>query len=192
MIESARNLPLPGLHPRSRLLSEYIDHDLQPRRQKRIERHLRRCSRCRELVDSLTRTVHALGSMQTTTRPGLAQSVIAALRTDGPTPRSPSGRSARGGRSARLLLIQGSGESAPARRRRALARLSYAGRLRLTLPIALLVGAAITLLNQSQMIFAGRIDLEMCAVCALNFVIPFLALNVGLLLAMGATRRRGL
>jgi hypothetical protein len=70
--------------------------------------------------------------------------------------------------------------------------LSYAGRLRLTLPIALLVGAAITLLNQSQMIFAGRIDLEMCAVCALNFVIPFLALNAGLLLAMGATRRKGL
>jgi hypothetical protein len=64
--------------------------------------------------------------------------------------------------------------------------------LRLTLPIGLSVGIILSLINKGYMIFNGRVDVEMCAVCALDFVIPFIALNVGLIVATRVTRRRRL
>jgi hypothetical protein len=62
--------------------------------------------------------------------------------------------------------------------------------LRLTLPLAIAVGVALSLLNQYDMIFGGRSSpLEVCVMCAPNFVIPFLALNVVLLVARLSRRR---
>jgi hypothetical protein len=56
--------------------------------------------------------------------------------------------------------------------------------LRLTLPIALLAGVALSVINEGAMLFEGQIDLGMCAMCAMNFVVPFIALKVALLLSV--------
>jgi hypothetical protein len=54
------------------------------------------------------------------------------------------------------------------------------------------VGIALSLINKGYMIFSGNVDAEMCAVCALDFVIPFVALNAGLVLATRIAGRRRL
>jgi hypothetical protein len=54
--------------------------------------------------------------------------------------------------------------------------------LRLTLPLALLAGAILTLVNMGGQLMDGRIDLRMCAMCAMDFLVPFVALNVALLI----------
>jgi hypothetical protein len=58
------------------------------------------------------------------------------------------------------------------------------GRLRLTLPIALVAGVVLSIINQGGMLFDGRIDFGMCAICAANFVVPFVALNAALLIVL--------
>jgi hypothetical protein len=40
------------------------------------------------------------------------------------------------------------------------------------------------------MIFNGEVTVGMCAICALNFVVPFIALNLGLAIAVGVAKRR--
>jgi hypothetical protein len=50
--------------------------------------------------------------------------------------------------------------------------------LRLTLPLALLAGAILTLVNMGGQLMHGRLDLGMCAMCAMDFLVPFIALNV--------------
>jgi hypothetical protein len=65
--------------------------------------------------------------------------------------------------------------------------------LRLTLPLGLLVGIALSLINQGSMIFSGRANLlEVCLTCSPNFLVPFVALNIALLIAAPVARRRGL
>jgi len=64
--------------------------------------------------------------------------------------------------------------------------------LRLTLPIALLAGVVLSLINQGGILMDGRIDLRMCAMCAANVLVPFAALNAGgliVLLVPGGRRR---
>jgi hypothetical protein len=52
---------------------------------------------------------------------------------------------------------------------------------RVTVPIAFLLGVVLSLVNQGGMLLAGQIDLRMCAICGLNFVLPLLGLNIALL-----------
>jgi hypothetical protein len=54
-------------------------------------------------------------------------------------------------------------------------------RLRITVPIALLAGVAVSLVNHGGMLLSGHIDAQMCAICGLDFLVPFAALNVALL-----------
>jgi hypothetical protein len=63
--------------------------------------------------------------------------------------------------------------------------------LRLTLPIALLTGVVLSLVNMGGMLMHGKIDLGVCMSCALDFLVPFLALNLGLLMLLWAPRRQG-
>jgi hypothetical protein len=60
--------------------------------------------------------------------------------------------------------------------------------LRLTVPTGLLVGAALTLVNQGGMLLHGGIDVGMCAICSLDFLLPFVALNVALVAASRRAR----
>jgi hypothetical protein len=50
--------------------------------------------------------------------------------------------------------------------------------LAVTIPLALLVGLVLSLVNQGGMLFNGQIDVGMCVMCATDFLVPFLALNV--------------
>jgi hypothetical protein len=53
--------------------------------------------------------------------------------------------------------------------------------VRRTLRIALVVGVVLTLINQGGVIFAGHATATTWIRCALNFVVPFLVSNAGLL-----------
>jgi hypothetical protein len=53
--------------------------------------------------------------------------------------------------------------------------------LRRTLRIALIVGVVLTLINLGSVIFAGHATAATWVRCGLNFVVPFLVSNAGLL-----------
>jgi anti-sigma factor RsiW len=188
------------------MLSRYLDGELRQPERLALEEHLSGCPECRGLLESLTSTLQALRSMRPSSRPGLADSVIAALRAKSPSPNVTPVLSARHPDSPTLTVVPNLGldatepasaspETHSARRPLLRALLSYCLRrpqLRLTLPLALLAGVALSLINQGYMIFDGRVDVGMCAICALDFVIPFVALNVALLLATRVVGRRRL
>ena len=70
------------------------------------------------------------------------------------------------------------------RRARSGAALAYCARpehLRRTLRIALVVGVVLTLINQSSVLFGGHPTGLTWIRCALNFVVPFVVSNLGLL-----------
>jgi len=72
--------------------SDYLDGDLDAAGRERVERHARLCPKCREVLDSLARTVAALRELGSTPAraPGsvsAAPGIIARLRAD----RSPPG-----------------------------------------------------------------------------------------------------
>ena len=55
--------------------------------------------------------------------------------------------------------------------------------LRRTVSIAIVVGIILTLINQGSVIAAGHATAATWARCALNFIVPFLVSNAGLLSA---------
>jgi len=57
--------------------------------------------------------------------------------------------------------------------------------LRRTLRIALVVGVVLTLINQGSVIASGHVTIVVWVRCGLNFVVPFLVSNAGLLSARG-------
>jgi hypothetical protein len=57
-------------------------------------------------------------------------------------------------------------------------------------PIAVAAGVVLSVVNMGGTIFDGRIDLGVCLMCAANFLVPFLALNVGLLMLLPLPGRR--
>lgn len=50
-----------------------------------------------------------------------------------------------------------------------------------TVRIALVVGLVLTVINQGSVIAAGDVTIGTWVRCALNFVVPFVVANVGLL-----------
>jgi hypothetical protein len=202
MIERLDQLSMRWGHARPRMLSRHLDGELSDRERHALEAHLGDCARCRAFLQSLCSTIRALGSLQPATRPGVADSVIAAVRASTP---SQTGAAARPQASPSLTVVSdaasvanglstGGPQSQAAGLGVARALMGYCLRrpqLRLTLPLGLLVGITLSLINKGYMIFNGRVDLEMCAICGLDFVIPFVALNVGLLLAARVARRKG-
>jgi anti-sigma factor RsiW len=187
-----RRLPMRLGHARPRTLSRYVDGELRRPQRLALEAHLRACRKCGALHESLSGTVQALASMRPSARPGLSNSIIAALRAQSPAPTDARGRSPLRAASPVLTVLPGTAQRAADRslRRNRLGRLNrrwrhilHGSRVRVILPIALIVGVTLSLVNQGGMLLGGHIDLEMCAICGLNFVIPFVALNVVLLVA---------
>lgn len=79
---------------------------------------------------------------------------------------------------------QGSRRPEPRRRaavREALAFCAQRRNLRRTVRIALVVGVLLTLINQGALIASGHATAATWGRCALNFVVPFLVSNAGLL-----------
>lgn len=62
--------------------------------------------------------------------------------------------------------------------------------LRFTVPIGLVLGTVLALVNKGAMLLEGDISVGMCAICALDFLLPFVAINVVLLAAARVTWSR--
>jgi hypothetical protein len=191
-------------HLQVQLLSRYLDGELACAERDAVESHLHRCPHCERTLASLERTVSALASMRSAARPGLADTIIAAIPSESSDQNGASRREPRQEgapvlrvvhdvvpRIARQQFGSGDHEEGP---RRLGALLSYClGRtqLRLTLSLALLVGIVLSLINQGDMIFSGHDALlAICLTCAPNFVVPFLAINAALLIAGRLSRPR--
>lgn len=152
-------------HLSPRTLSRFIDGELPDATRRHVEDHVSVCPGCRRMLRSLARTVQALGALERERADGRADRIIAILRRP---ERAPD-------------------RSAPGSRMRRAARYCVAGgRLRLTLPAALALGVALSLVNQGGHLLAGHVDIGMCAMCGANLLLPFVALNV--LLALTAAR----
>jgi anti-sigma factor RsiW len=200
VIDRFRSLPLPRRHPRPELLSRYLDDDLDAGARRAVEAHVRGCARCRDLLGSLASAVAALGSMGRQSSPGLADSIIAAVRAEGPP--EAIQRPARDGVGLPALTIvrgtehparsHGISRAWPGAIRAAVRYCLRRPQLRLTIPIALVTGVVLSLVNMGGMLLRGRIDLGVCVSCAMDFLVPFVALNLGLLLLLRIPGRRRL
>jgi anti-sigma factor RsiW len=186
-------------HPRTRVFSEYLDGELAPAERRALEAHVLDCDDCRRDLASLSHTIDALHALPTESKPRLAESVIAALRDEDPARSVVATRSSNSSASPALRVLDEAVQRSPGERKQSRAALDVPAvlryclrraQLRLTVPVALLAGAAISLINQGSMIFNGEVTVGMCAICALNFVVPFIALNLGLAMAVGVMNRR--
>lgn len=126
------------------------------------------------MLRSIGNTVWALGSLPSPSSGGLADTIISALRAgesrgDGPEPL------------AATAAIRPRARRWLASRLAPLSRHPRRWSLRFTVPIAVVLGVALSLVNQGGMLLAGDIDVRMCVVCGLNFLLPFAALNIMLL-----------
>ena len=165
-----RKLRRSRVHPAPATLSRYLESDLSPSERDAVERHVAECVSCRRLVASLTRTIGGLRSLRARAPSSLAQTIVAAL---------PPASAGQGAADARTLRK-------PVGVRDCLRR----SQLRLTVPAGLIVGAALTLVNQGTMLLHGDVDVGMCARCSLDFLLPFVAMNVVLVTATRLAHRR--
>jgi hypothetical protein len=176
-----------------------LEDDLDVRSRRTIEAHLGDCPRCRRELASIASTLRALGSLEEQAPSGLSNAIIAALRTEPPpaVPVSKRSQTAAGG--SALSLVPGSDELAGSRRTlkrwptgipAALRWCLQAPRLPLTLPIALAAGVVLSLVNMGGMLKHGRIDLGVCVSCAIDFLMPFVVLNLGLVMLIWVPRGR--
>lgn len=191
MIERLRILAPARRHPRSEAFSRYLEDDLDARERGAIESHIRDCPRCREELASLSRTLGALRALEPDTRPGLADSIIAALRTENRPELASSARDADIPGSPQLAVVPGSAQIPRAKRgrwpqeaRAALRWCLQSRQLRLTVPIALTAGVVLSMVNMGGMLMHGRIDFGVCVSCTVDFLVPFLALNLALLMLL--------
>lgn len=198
MIERLRNLSLPRRHPRSAVFSRYLDGDVDIEHRRALEAHVRDCARCRRLLASLASTVRALGSLREDGPTGLADSIIEALRAENPEIAvDKRSREAAGMRVLTTVVPESSqptvGERIrnrwPQEARAALRWGLQRAQLRLTLPITLVAGIVLSMVNMGGMLMHGKIDLGVCLSCAVDFFVPFLALNLGLLALLRVPRR---
>ena len=162
-------------------MSRYLERELAAAERGKLERHVSDCFSCRRELRSLSQTIGGLDSLRQPAPTGLADRVIAALWA---------------ATSPQLTVVHGDdgGAFAPvgwrARLRRAAAYCLRRSQLRVTIPVGLVVGAVLSVVNQGGMLFEGRIDLAMCAACTLDFVLPFTAMNIVLLMVTRLVGRR--
>jgi hypothetical protein len=182
MMQRLHNLIPSRGHPPALVLSQYLEDDLEVTTRRRIEAHLLDCAHCRRVLASLTDTVQALGSISKSAPAGLADSIVAALRAERASPETTGIRS-RGADIAPAFRGHPDDHShAAGVLRTALHHCGSGPQLRLTLPITIVAGVVLSMVNMGGMLIHGRIDLGVCLMCASNFLVPFVALNLALLL----------
>jgi hypothetical protein len=180
----ARRLGLRRGHPAPVALSRYLDEDLAIGDHHAVEQHVRDCMSCQSLLRSLSQTTQALSSLRQHVPSPRAEAIIAALSSASRT-RSAPGLS--------VVRFGGARTGACAHatwRPRLRAALRYClgrSQLRFTLPIGLVVGTILALANKGAMLFKGDISVGMCAICTLDFLLPFVAINIVLLAAAKVT-----
>ncbi len=161
-------------------LGAYRDGELAVDQRDRVEAHVRGCSRCRGALAGLAECGRELRSLRTEPPDGLADRIIARLEADtGETRQS----------------LVGAAEIAPSRRPAAGLATSWReqrAHLRVTLPIALVAGLAITAVEDLGTLTGGDVDIAAaCAVCGSNVLVPLALLHLGWLLAARALRLIG-
>ena len=196
MIGRLRTFATPGRHPRESALSRYLEGDLNTSDRQTLQAHLEGCTRCRRRLASLETALYELGQLTEQAPAGLADSIIDALRAE--TPQTAAHTSSRGPAGSPILTVARAGDGPAGDRARSRWRRSTAAgirwcldkrQLRITLPIGLGAGVVLSLVNMGGMLMHGRIDLGVCVSCAMDFLVPFLALNLGLLLFLWLPRR---
>lgn len=199
MIERLRSLSITRRHPRPGVLSRYWEGDLDVRRRRAVEAHVRGCARCQQLLASLASTVRALGSLAHRSPAGLADSIVEALRAEPSSEVALARRSRNHAEVPALTVVRHPGPPVgnripsrwPDAARAALRWCLQAAQLRLTLPITLVAGVVLIVVNQGGTLLPDRITVVWCVMCATDFLVPFVALNLGLLLVVripGRTR----
>jgi hypothetical protein len=180
-------------------LSRYLEDDLDAPEHRAVKTHVQDCLRCRRELDSLANTVRALGSLEADTPPGLADSIIAALRAEDAHEGATGRRGTETAALRALTVVPGAGASPagnriltrwPQEARGALRWCLQRPQLRLTVPITIVAGIVLSLVNMGGMLMHGKIDLGVCLSCAADFLVPFLALNLALLMLLRLPRRR--
>ncbi len=161
-------------------LCAYRDGMLPEGEADRLRDHLARCEDCRASLAELTALAGRLRAFHQPAPDGLADRVIAYLDAES--------------EAARLSVVSPAGDESPARPGAATVAWRVArAHLRRTLPLALLIGALITLFKDLGALLADGLTLQTCTVCGANFVAAFVVLNLGLLLALprrGRARQR--
>ncbi len=155
-------------------LSAYRDDDLPDDEHRRVRTHLRGCRPCRETLDEMAMFASRLRTSSTPPPAGLAERVIAHLDAESPA--------------IQLRVVDEDTSRAPRHPSRPVATVAAQwsvtrGHLRTTLPLAILVGIAITLLKDLGPLLADGLTTQNCVVCGLNFVLSFVLMNVGIMLA---------
>lgn len=193
MIERLRTFSLARRHPRSEVFSRYLDDELDAAQRRALESHVGDCPHCRNELARLANAIRALGSLGPETPSGLADSIIAAVRAEGLPGRARGSRASHAANLPALTVVPGSAQ--PSAGEPGLNRWSQEARtslrwclqrprLRLTLPIAVITGVVLTMVNMGGMLMHGKIDLGVCLSCAVDFLVPFVALNLGLLMLL--------
>jgi anti-sigma factor RsiW len=174
-------------------LSGYLDDALPARQRSRLERHIRVCGECRRAVASVPNTLRMLRSLKIDTPPGLIDGVLSRLgeaATSTP-PHSAQGDHETQSRANPQPAPRGSRTSAlAARARDVLVYCLTPAYLRRSIPIAVVIGVALTAIYQLGDFVTGRADAGAYFMCACNFVVPFVLVSVGLVIARSAPRRR--
>ncbi len=184
-------------HPRSELFSRFIDGELNLRERAELDAHLRACARCRGLLESLAETVSALGTVRIGSTPVLADTIVAALRTESPAENGRRTTPIAVGTAALSVLPSAASGGGPlvGRSNRAWAALRFCLRraqLRVTVPLAVLIGVALSFINQGNMLLRAPIDVSTWVMCGPNFVLPFVGLNIALQILYRLPQRRRL
>lgn len=149
-------------------LCAYRDASLPDGEARRVHDHLARCVECRGSLAELTAMATHLRASDAPVPEGLAERVIAHLDAESAA--------------ARLRVISSEADDDPSRA--ALAWRVTCRHLRRTLPLAFVIGLLITLLKDVGALLAEGLTLETCTICGANFVVAFVVLNLGLLLAL--------
>ena len=150
-------------------LCAYRDDALPDGEARVVHDHLARCAECRGSLAELTAMATHLRASTAPAPEGLAERVIAYLDAESAA--------------ARLSVISADSDH---RRpgRAALAWQVTRQHLWRTLPLAFVIGLLITLLKDLGALLAEGLTLETCTICGANFVVAFVVLNLGLLLAL--------
>jgi len=156
-------------------LGAYRDGELAAHERDRVEAHVRGCARCRGALAGLVECGRELRSLHTELPDGLADRIIARLEADTGETR---------------LRVVGAAETAPSRPWAAGLAASWReqrAHLRVTLPIALVVGLGITAVKDLETLTGGDVDIaSACVVCGSNALVPLALLHLGRLLAVRA------
>jgi hypothetical protein len=187
-------------HARSRehrqaaaLLPDYLDGALSAQQRMLVEAHARSCANCRAVLLSPPSTIRMLRSLSAPASPDtdLIAGILARLTADA-APDLNGPHETTSGASVRSERVEATDPksralAAAARGAAAALRPSF---LRRTIPITLLAGIVLTAMYQLGDVVHGKAGTGTYLMCACNFLVAFVLVSLGPLIALRVARRR--